>query len=326
MDHTRLGRTGLTVSRLCLGTMNFGWQIDQDQAHAVLDHAAGQGINFIDTANMYGSEDGDGLSERIIGAWLERPGNRHRTVLATKVYAPMSADPNDRGLSARHIIASCEASLRRLRTEWIDLFQMHHVDRATSWEEIWQAFETLTIQGKIRYAGSSNFAGWHLARAQSVASQRNYLGLVSEQCKYNLLTRHAELEVLPAAAALGIGILPYSPLHFGALSGALRKQREGTPGRTILHAPDRVEPHRAALERFESLCSDVGEEPTTVAIGWLLSRPEVTAPVLGPRTPEQLDLPLRALANPLSAETLARLDEIFPPIGNGGPAPEAWAW
>jgi NDP-hexose 2,3-enoyl reductase len=322
MEYTRLGRTGLTVSRLCLGTMNFGWQIDENEAHAVLDHATERGINFVDTANMYGREDGDGLSERIIGSWLAKTGRRDRTVLATKVYAPMSGDPNDRGLSARNIIASCEASLRRLDTDWIDLFQMHHVDRRTSWEEIWQAIETLTAQGKIRYAGSSNFAGWHLARAQAAAERRNFFGLVSEQPKYNLLTRHVELEVLPAAAELGIGILPYSPLHFGALSGALRKQRDGVAGRSVLHAPDRVEPHRAALQRYEDLCADLGREPSAVAIGWLLSRPEVTAPILGPRTPEQLDLPVEALP----ADVLTQLGEIFPPIGNGGPGPEAWAW
>ncbi|WIM93217.1 aldo/keto reductase [Actinoplanes oblitus] len=322
MEYTRLGRTGLTVSRLCLGTMNFGWQIDEEAAHEVLDHAFGAGITFVDTANMYGREDGDGLSERIIGSWLAKTGNRDRTVLATKVYAPMSDDPNDRGLSARHLIASCEASLRRLGTDWIDLFQMHHIDRGTPWEEIWQAMETLTSQGKIRYVGSSNFAGWHLARAQAAADRRNFLGIVSEQCKYNLLTRHAELEVLPAAAELGIGVLPYSPLHFGALSGALRKQREGVPGRSVLHAADRVEPHRAAIRRFEELCAELGREPAAVAIGWLLSRPEVTAPVLGPRTPAQLDVPVA----PLAADVLARLDEIFPPVGKGGPAPEAWAW
>ncbi|BCJ39561.1 oxidoreductase [Actinoplanes ianthinogenes] len=322
MEYTRLGRTGLTVSRLCLGTMNFGWQIDEEAAHAVLDHAFGAGITFVDTANMYGRQDGDGLSERIIGSWLAKTGTRDRIVLATKVYAPMSDDPNDRGLSARNIIASCEASLRRLGVEWIDLFQMHHIDRGTPWEEIWQAMETLTAQGKIRYAGSSNFAGWHLARAQAAADRRNFLGLVSEQCKYNLVTRHVELEVLPAAAELGIGILPYSPLHFGALSGALRKQRDGVAGRSVLHAADRVEPHRAAIQRFEDLCDELGAAPTAVAIGWLLSRPEVTAPILGPRTPEQLDVPVE----PLPADVLARLDEIFPPIGNGGPAPEAWAW
>ncbi|WP_433374815.1 aldo/keto reductase [Actinoplanes sp. CA-142083] len=320
MRYTNLGRTGLTVSRLCVGTMNFGWQIGEEQSHAILDRAVSLGLNFVDTANMYGREDGDGLSERIIGSWLDKSGMRDAIVLATKVYAPMSDRPNDRGLSARNIIASCEASLRRLRTDWIDLFQMHHVDRKTPWEEIWQAMETLVGQGKIRYAGSSNFAGWHLARAQASADRRNFLGLVSEQCKYNLLTRQAELEVLPAAAELGIGILPYSPLHFGALSGALRKQ---TAGRTLLHFSERAEPHRAALERYEALCDELGREPTAVAIGWLLARPEVTAPVLGPRTPEQLDLPAAVLDDPLPDEAMRALDEIFPPVG---PAPEAWAW
>lgn len=326
MEYTRLGRTGLTVSRLCVGTMNFGWQIDEQQSHAILDRAIECGLTFVDTANMYGSETGDGLSERFIGSWFDKGSHRDDVVLATKVYAPMSDRPNDGGLSARHIIASCEASLRRLRTDWIDLFQMHHIERRTPWEEIWQAMETLVAQGKVRYVGSSNFAGWHLSRAQATADRRHFLGLVSEQCKYNLLTRQVELEVLPAAADLGIGVLPYSPLHFGALSGALRKQRDGIQGRAVLHAPERVEPHRLAIERYEQLCADLGQEPTTVAIAWLLSRPEVTAPILGPRTPEQLDLPIAALHNPLTEDTCAALDEIFPPIGNGGPAPEAWAW
>ena len=326
MRYVYLGRTGLRVSRLCVGTMNFGWQIGEAESHAVLDRALGAGINFIDTANMYGREAGDGLSEQYIGGWFDRSGARDKIVLATKAYAPMSDWPNDGGLSARHLIASCEASLRRLRTDRIDLFQLHHIQRDTPWEEIWQAMETLTGQGKIRYAGSSNFAGWHLARAQAAADRRHYLGLVSEQPKYNLLTRHVELEVLPAARELGIGILPYSPLHFGALSGALRKQREGSAGRSVLHAPERVEPHRAALEQFEKLCAGLGQEPTTVALAWLLSRPGVTAPVLGPRTPEQLDLPVLALDTELSAETLDELDRIFPPVGNGGPGPEAWAW
>ncbi|MEV4299088.1 aldo/keto reductase [Microbispora rosea] len=326
MEYTRLGRTGLLVSRICLGTMNFGWQIGEAESHAILDRAHADGVNFVDTANMYGRETGDGLSEQFIGRWFGKTGHRDRIVLATKVYAPMTDWPNDGGLSARHIIAACEASLRRLRTDWIDLYQMHHVQRDTPWEEIWQAMETLVVQGKVRYAGSSNFAGWHLARAQAAADRRNFLGLVSEQCKYNLLTRHVELEVLPAAIELGIGILPYSPLHFGALSGALRKQREGAAGRSVLHAPERVEPHRAAIEGYEKLCADIGEEPTAVALAWLLSRPGVTAPVIGPRTPGQLDLPLTALRTELSAETLARLDELFPPVGNGGPGPEAWAW
>ncbi|MGW0433569.1 aldo/keto reductase [Micromonospora sp. NPDC003197] len=326
MEYTYLGRTGLTVSRLCLGTMNFAWQIDEAASHAILDRAFDEGINFVDTANMYGSERGDGMSEQFIGSWGEKTGRRDRMVLATKVYAPMTDWPNDGGLSARHIVAACEASLRRLRTDWIDLYQMHHVQRNTPWEEIWQAMEVLVTQGKVRYVGSSNFAGWHLARAQAAADRRNFLGLVSEQCKYNLLTRHVELEVLPAANELGIGILPYSPLHFGALSGAIRKQREGVPGRSMLHAADRVEPHRAALTAYEELCADLSAEPTSVALAWLLSRPGVTGPIVGPRTADQLDLAVAALDLDLSAETLARLDELFPPVGNGGPGPEAWAW
>jgi NDP-hexose 2,3-enoyl reductase len=326
MRYTSLGRSGLAVSRLCLGTMNFGWQTGEDASHAILDRALDAGVNFVDTANMYGAETGDGRSERFIGSWLARSGARDKIVLATKVYAPMSDWPNDGGLSARHIIASCDASLRRLGTDWIDLFQMHHVQRGTPWEEIWQAMETLVVQGKIRYAGSSNFAGWHLARAQAAADRRHFFGLISEQCKYNLITRHVELEVLPAAIELGIGILPYSPLHFGALSGALRKQRAGLQGRTSLHAAERVEPHRAELERYEKLCAEIGAEPTTIALAWLLARPGVTAPVIGPRTADQLDLPLRAVELELPAGAAEALDEIFPPIGNGGPGPEAWAW
>jgi NDP-hexose 2,3-enoyl reductase len=326
VQYTNLGRTGLVVSRIGLGTMNFGWQLDEDDSHHVLDRAYDEEINFVDTANMYGRVDYEGTSEQYIGSWFDKTGRRDRIVLATKVYAPMSDRPNDRGLSARHIIAACEASLRRLRTDWIDLYQMHHVDRATPWEEIWQAMEVLVGQGKIRYVGSSNFAGWHLVTGQAAADRRHFLGLVSEQCKYNLIKRHVELEVLPAAQALGIGILPYSPLEFGALSGALRKLREGEQGRTALHAAERVEPYRAALEGYERLCTDLGEEPTTVALAWLLSRPGVTAPIVGPRTPGQLDLPLRALTTTLPPEALQRLDELFPPIGNGGPGPEAWAW
>jgi NDP-hexose 2,3-enoyl reductase len=326
VEYTYLGRTGLTVSRVCLGTMNFGWLLDEAGSHAILDRAFNEGVNFVDTANMYGSELGDGLSERLIGSWFERTGRRDRIVLATKVYAALSDWPNDGGLSARHIIAACEASLRRLRTDWIDLYQMHHVQRDTPWEEIWQAMEVLVTQGKVRYVGSSNFAGWHLARAQAAADRRNFLGLVSEQCKYNLLARHVELEVLPAAIDLGIGILPYSPLHFGALSGALRKQREGSTGRAVMHAAERVEPHRAAIEEYEKLCAELGAEPTIVALAWLLSRPGVTAPILGPRTPEQFEQAVAAFGAELSTDTLARLDELFPPIGKGGPGPEAWAW
>ncbi|WP_432972883.1 aldo/keto reductase [Dactylosporangium sp. CA-233914] len=326
MRYTNLGRSGLKVSRLCLGTMNFGWQLGEADSHAILDRALADGINFVDTADMYGARDFEGTSESYIGSWFARTGRRDEVVLATKVYQPMGEGPNDRGLSARHIVAACEASLRRLGTDRIDLYQMHHVDRSTPWEEIWQAMDVLVAQGKVLYVGSSNFAGWHLAAAQAAAIRRHTLGLVSEQLKYSLLTRHVELEVVPAAQALGIGLLPWSPLAQGVLSGALRKHRDGVAGRTTSHAAARVEQHRAVLEVYEAFCAELGLDPAAVALAWVLSRPGVTAPIVGPRTPRQLDLALVALESSLGDDAVARLNEIFPPVGNGGPGPEAWAW
>jgi NDP-hexose 2,3-enoyl reductase len=235
--------------------------------------------------------------------------------------------PNEQGLSARHIVRACDASLRRLQTDWIDLYQMHHISRSTPWEEIWQAMETLIQQGKVLYVGSSNFAGWHLAAAQESAARRNFLGLVSEQCIYNLMTRHVELEVVPAAIHYGLGIIPWSPLHGGMLSGALRKQREGNGARSSEgRSADSLEKNRDAVEAYEKLAAEMGADPADLALAWLLSRPGVTAPIVGPRTIEQLDNSLRAFDVTLDDDVLSRLDELFPPIGNGGPGPEAWAW
>jgi NDP-hexose 2,3-enoyl reductase len=326
MQYTKLGRTGLTVSRLCLGTMNFGWQLGEADSHAVLDRGLAAGINFVDTADMYGARDYEGTSETYIGSWFARSGRRDEVVLATKVYQPMGDGPNDRGLSARRIVAACEASLRRLGTDRIDLYQMHHVERGTPWDEIWQAMDLLVSQGKVVYIGSSNFAGWHLVAAQAAAGRRRSLGLVSEQLKYSLLTRAVELEVVPAARELGIGLLPWSPLAQGLLSGALRKHREGAPGRTTTHAAERVQQHREVLEAYEALCDDLGRHPAAVALAWLLSRPGVTAPIVGPRTPDQLDVAVEALGTTLDDDAEARLNALFPPVGRGGPGPEAWAW
>ena len=328
MEYTKLGRTGLKVSRLCLGTMNFGPETTEPDSHAIMDRALEHGINFFDTADVYGWKVGEGITEQIIGRWLAQGGGRRdKVVLATKVYGKSSDWPNDQGLSARHIIAACDNSLRRLQTDWIDLYQMHHVDRSTPWEEIWQAMEILVAQGKVRYVGSSNFAGWHIAVAQAEAAKRNFLGLVSEQCIYNLMTRFVELEVVPSAIEHGIGIIPWSPLHGGLLSGALKKLAEGTGARTTSgRASDSLEAHRPAIEGYEKLCSDLGEEPSNVALAWLLSRPGVTAPIVGPRTMQQLDGALHSLELTLDDKTLAALDRLFPPVGNGGPAPEAWAW
>ena len=199
MEITQLGRTGLKVSRLCLGTMNFGPRTPEGQAHEIMTRALDAEVSFFDTADIYGP---NGLTEEIVGRWLAKDGHRDQVVLATKLYRPMGPGPNDGGLSARHIVKACEASLRRLQTDWIDIYQMHHVERTTPWEEIWQAMDVLIAQGKVIYVGSSNFAGWHIARAQEVARARNSFGLVSEQSLYNLMSRAAEHEVLPGLPVL----------------------------------------------------------------------------------------------------------------------------
>jgi len=323
MEYTHLGRTGLRVSRLCLGTMNFGPITPESDAHAIMDRAHEHGINYFDTANVYGWDKGKGLTERIIGNWFAHGGGRReRTVLATKVYGGMSDWPNDSRLSALHIRRACDASLQRLQTEYIDVYQMHHVDRDSPWDEIWQAMETLVHQGKILYVGSSNFAGWHIAQAQAAAERRHFLGLVSEQSLYNLLVRQVELEVLPACQSYGLGVIPWSPLAGGLLGGVVRKEREGRR-RTSEQSADLLQRHREAIEAYEDFCADLGEEPADVGIAWLLQRPGVTAPIVGPRTVEQLDGPLHALTLTLDAKALARLDEIFP---GHRPAPEDYAW
>jgi aryl-alcohol dehydrogenase-like predicted oxidoreductase len=324
MRYVHLGRSGLRVSPLCLGTMNFGPQTSEEDSHAIMDRAHEVGINFFDTANVYGWRKGEGWTEQIVGRWLAQgDGRRERTVLATKLYGSMSDWPNDTFLSARNIRLACDASLRRLQTDYLDLYQMHHVDRGTPWEEIWQAMETLVAQGKVLYVGSSNFAGWHLAQAQERARARNFFGLVSEQSIYNLLKRDIELEVLPAAQGYGLGVIPWSPLNGGLLGGVVRKEREGKR-RLEGRAKAALEANRSALEAYEDLCEEIGAEPALVGLAWLLHQPAVTGPIIGPRTIDQLDSALDALELTLDEKTLARLDEIFP--GPGGPAPEAYAW
>jgi aryl-alcohol dehydrogenase-like predicted oxidoreductase len=334
MEYTHLGRTGLSVSRLCLGTMNFGPLTPPADAHAIMDHAHELGINFFDTANRYGGaasppgqvaghdEAHAGWTEEILGDWFAQGGGRReRTVLATKVYGAMGDWPNEGRLSALNIRRACEASLRRLGTDYIDLYQMHHVDLDTPWDEIWQAMEVLIAQGKIVYVGSSNFAGWHIAQANDAAAARNLLGLVSEQSIYNLFTREVELEVLPAAARYGVGIIPWSPLHGGLLGGVLKKEegrrRQGNRAR------DTLLEHEGQVRAYEDLCDALGETPANVALAWLLHQPAVTAPIIGPRTLEQLDQAQRAVQLTLSRETLDQLDVIFPGYR---PAPQDYAW
>jgi aryl-alcohol dehydrogenase-like predicted oxidoreductase len=328
MEYRDLGRSGLKVSRLALGTMNFGWVTDEATSFSIMDEALERGINLFDTADVYGGpqspdmEHGYGTSEEIIGRWLAQGGRRDRIVLATKVYQPMGTGPNDRRLSAHHIRKACEDSLRRLQTDHIDLYQMHHIDRSTPWEEVWQAMEQLVREGKVLYVGSSNFACWDIATAQQLAGRRHFMGLVSEQSLYNLTARTVELEVIPALRHYGLGLIPWSPLAWGVLGGAFTDASEGR--RSLGWNQPYVEEHRPQFEAYEAFCDELGEQPADVALAWLLHQPAVTAPIVGPRTRDQLTASQRALDVDLSDDALQRLDEIWP--GPGGEAPQAYAW
>jgi len=323
MEFTQLGRTGLKVSRLCLGTMNFGPHTAEADSFAIMNKALDLGINFFDTANVYGRKMGEGITEGIIGRWFAQGGGRReKTVVATKVFGRMGTWPNQSRISALNIRQAVEGSLRRLQTDYIDMYQMHHVDRNTPWDETWQAMETLVQQGKILYVGSSNFAGWHIAKAQETAKARHFLGLVSEQSLYNLKDRMVELEVLPASRDYGLGVIPWSPLAGGLLGGILQKIKEGR--RADEDTQKDVKKYRKQLEAWEKFCKQMGEKPADVALAWLLTNPVVTAPIIGPRTLEQLTGALRALKVKFTKTEMKELDKIWP--GPGGEAPEAYAW
>ena len=323
MQYTHLGRSGLQVSRLCLGTMNFGPQTEESAAHGIMDSARENGINFFDTANVYGGTGHRGWTEEIIGRWFAKGGERREhTVLATKLYGTMTDRPNESKLSALNIRRALDASLKRLQTDYIDVYQFHHIDRNTPWDEIWQAIEVAVQQGKILYSGSSNFAGWHIAQAQEAAQRRHYTGLVSEQSIYNLFMRQVELEVIPAAQQYGLGLIPWSPLQGGLLGGVLKKERDGVR-RTEGRAAETLKKHEDQIRQYEDLADELGHEPGDVALAWLLHQPAVTAPIVGPRTQEQLDAAIRALEVTLDADALKRLDDIFP---GHRTAPEDYAW
>jgi aryl-alcohol dehydrogenase-like predicted oxidoreductase len=327
MQYTTLGRTGLKVSRLCLGTMNFGPHTPEGESHAVMDKSLELGINFFDTADVYGWNKGEGITEKILGTWFAQGGGRReKTILATKVFGDMDADPKDltmrRGLSAVKIRRACDDSLRRMKTDYIDLYQMHHISRETPWDEIWQAMEVLVQQGKILYVGSSNFAGWHIVQANEAARKRGFLGLVCEQSKYSLAARMVEMEVLPACRAYGVGVIPWSPLDGGLLGGVLQKLESGRrAGDQVQKRIDRMRPQ---LQAWENFCKEAGQKPADLALAWLLSNPAVTAPIIGPRTMDQLTGSLAALDIKISEEAHRRLNEIWP--GPGGEAPKAYAW
>ncbi len=330
IENRRLGKHGVLVSNLCLGTMNFGTQTPEDESFKIMDRALELGINFFDTADVYGGQIEHGLTEEIIGKWFAQGGGRRdAVVLATKVYNPVSRkankpEPNSdgRSLSAVKIKKHCDGSLKRLQTDWIDLYQMHHIDRECPWDETWQAFGALVQQGKVVYVGSSNFAGWDIATACQEASKRGMTGLVSEQSIYHLNNRMIELEVIPACENYGLGVIPWSPLGGGLLGGALEKYNTGR--RSSENFQREVEKNKDKLERYEALCRELGEPPAAVALAWLLTNPAVTAPIIGPRTLDQLESAVRATEIKLDAEVLAKLDEIFP--GPGEPAPKAYAW
>jgi NDP-hexose 2,3-enoyl reductase len=318
MQYRNLGRSALKVSELCLGTMNFGPRTEEAVAFEMLDLAVSAGVNFIDTADQYGGALGVGSTEQLLGRWFARsPSRRAQIVLATKVHEPMSNDINDRGLSARHIVRACEASLLRLGVDYIDLYQMHHIDRQAPMEEIWQAMDRLITQGKIVYVGSSNFPGWGISATNERRQARGQFGLVSEQGLYNLLVRTAELEVIPACQAYGVGLLPWSPLAGGALAGPAEGQGRRQQVKAISAR------HADQIAAFEKLCQALGHAPSKVAHAWLLAQPGVASVILGSASKAQLANGLEATALTLDSQTLGQLDEIFPPMGK---APEAYAW
>ena len=330
IQYKRLGKHGALVSNLCLGTMNFGWVTPEEESFQIMDRALELGINFFDTADVYGWAAEHGTTEEIIGRWFAQGGGRREAViLATKVYNPVTRkanrpEPNadGRSLSAVKILKHCAGSLQRLQTDWIDLYQMHHVDRECPWDEIWQAFDALVKQGKVAYVGSSNFAGWDIATACQEASRRGMTGLASEQSIYHLNNRMIELEVIPACRHYGLGLIPWSPLAGGLLGGALEKMQAGR--RMGENFEREVEKNRPKLEAYEALCREIGEQPGAVALAWQLHNPAVTAPIIGPRTLEQLESAVHATEISLDEEVLKKLDEIFP--GPGGEAPKAYAW
>lgn len=331
MAFRKVGRSALKIGPLAVGTVNFGWLTDELESFSILDASHDRGLNMIDTSDNYNA----GITESLLGRYISDRGRREQIVLATKCYSPPNewgsrdpvkqsgswVGPNQRGLSAKHIVEACEASLRRLQTDYIDIYQMHHVDREAPFDEIWQAYETLIQQGKVIYAGTSNFAGWQIAKACEAASRRHFLGPVSEQSTYSLTNRMVELEVIPACRDYGLGFIPYSPLGGGLLAVAGGQAEGVRSGAKYQGASDR---RKEQLNQFGDICSELGEKPADVAIAWVASNPDVTAPIIGPRTMAQLDSAFHAVQIDLQEDTKKALNDLF--RGPGGEAPEAYAW
>ena len=322
MKYKKLGKTGLNVSRLCLGTMNFGSGTSKEESFKIMDAALDAGINFFDTANNYGFLTNDqGITEKVIGEWFAQGGGRReKVVLATKAHEDMF-DPNDGpnsapGLSTYKIRRHFEASLKRLQTDHVELFYMHHIDRSVEPAEMWASFERLFNQGLIDYVGTSNFPAWQLARYQGEAKMRNFIGTVVEQDKYNLMERRPEMELLPAVEGLGLGFTPWSPMNGGLLAGEAGRndplKRGGLNAQTTKQ-----------IEAYSKLCKEAGIKEAHMALAWLLADERVTAPMVGSGSLEQLEDVLKAVEIELTGDILDELDKIFP---GPGESPENYGW
>jgi aryl-alcohol dehydrogenase-like predicted oxidoreductase len=334
MQYTQLGRSNMVVSRICVGTMHFGTVTSEDESYSILDKALDMGINFIDTANVYGRRASVGRTEEIIGSWFQQgSGRRDKTVLATKVYGNMvdSPPPNEeRGLSAYKVRKHAADSLRRLQTDHIDLYQVHHIDERISLEEFWTTFDRLIQRGDVLYMGTSNFPGWGLAKYQMYALQHGMMGFISEQAQYNLLSRYPELEVFPAAQDFGISIIPYMPLGGGLLTGKKTAEAGSRTAQVEKEYSMDMATSRQ-LETFSALCREIGEKEHVVAIAWVLANPAVASAIVGPRTVAHLDGLDRAAELVLAADHIQRLNDLFNinsgrPLNPNVPAPAAFAW
>ena len=323
MEYFQLGKSGIQTSRLCLGTMNFGMVSSAEEAFRILDCALDNGINFVDTSNSYGGYENRGASEKIIGEWIKNnPGKRNRIILSTKVYSCTEKEflnPNDeKGLSGYKIRHHLEASLRRLQTDHVELYQLHHVDRTCDYDGIWDALQREYLQGKIECVGTSNFPAHELVMFQYSGKAKHMLGVVSEQHRYNLLHRLAELEVIPATKKLGISILAWGPLDAGRLS---ENAFSPSPNARCSHNTI-TEMERTQIIKFQKLCAEVGAREQTLAMAWLLWT-GVDGIVIGPRNEGQLQGYISAMQFRLTTDIVEELNKIFPPIGI---APEAYAW
>ena len=316
MEYTRLGDTGLEISRLCLGCMNFGsdapWMIDdREQSKAVIERAIEHGINFFDTANVYSQ----GESERILGAALD--GRRDEHVIATKVHGRMADRPNGQGLSRRHVLEQADASLDRLGTDYIDLYQIHRWDDETPITETLSALDTLVDHGKVRYVGASTMSGWQFTKALYEADVNNFERFVSMQAEYNLVDRHEEANVLPVCRDQGVGVIPWSPLAGGFLTGKYERGEAPAEGRAAddEHTQDRfTEDNWAVLDEVRTLADGKGTTPVGISLAWLLAKDVVDAPIVGPRTLEHLDEQVAALSISLSDDEIERLEAPKTPV------------